>query len=86
MPAASRMRRFTMYRRYRRAVPAATHNADQANLPDEPQFEGVVFSDETVVVRWLTQRRSTSVWSSVADLLAVHGHLEYGSILVWHDD
>ncbi len=40
------MRTFTMYRRQ---VPT-THNSDQANPPDEPQFEGVVFCDGRVAV------------------------------------
>lgn len=76
------MRRFTMYRRN---VPDATHNGDQKNAPDEPQFEGVVFSDGTCAIRWLTAKRSTSVWSCLDDMLAIHGHPEYGSELVWHD-
>lgn len=75
------MRRFTMYRRN---VPSETHNEEQANPPDEPQFEGVVFSDGKVVVRWLTARRSISIWDSMDDMLAIHGHSEYGSELVWH--
>lgn len=77
------MRRFTMYRRN---VPDTTHNADQKNLPDQPQFEGVVFSDGTVAVRWLTAKVSTSVWECMDDMLAIHGHPEYGSELIWHDD
>jgi hypothetical protein len=52
------MRRFTVYRR---GDLSATHNADQVNAPDQPQYEGVVFSDGTTVVRWLTAARSTSV-------------------------
>lgn len=76
------MRRFTMYRRN---IPSETHNELQANPPDEPQFEGVLFSDGKVVVRWLTARRSISVWDSMDDLLAIHGHPEFGSELVWHD-
>lgn len=76
------MRRFTMYREN---VPDATHNEDQKNPPDQPQFEGVVFTDGTVVVRWLTAKRSTSVWASLEDMLAIHGHPEYDSKLVYHD-
>ena len=74
------MKCFTMFRTH---VPDATHNSDQKNLPDVPQFEGVVFSDGRVAVRWLTARRSVSVWDSMDDLLAIHGHPEYGSVLVW---
>lgn len=76
------MKRFTMYRK---ATPTETHNSDQVNPPDQPQFEGVVFSDGYVAMRWLTAKRSVSVWQSMEDLLAIHGHPEYGSVLVWHD-
>ena len=76
------MRRFTMFRRN---VPDATHNAFQKNAADEPQFEGVVFSDGKVAIRWLTLKRSTSVWDNLEDMLAIHGHPEYESELVWHD-
>lgn len=54
-----------------------------ANQPDQPQFEGVIFTDGTVAVRWLTQFRSTSVWASFAELWAVHGHHEYGTQIEW---
>lgn len=76
------MRIFTMYRRN---VPDATHDANQKNAPDEPQFEGVIFSDNRVAVRWLTKIGSVSVWDSFDDLMAIHGHPEYQSELVWHD-
>ena len=75
------MKTFTIYRR----IIPEHHNENQANPPDEPQFEGVVFSDGTVAVRWLTAKKSTSVWESMADLLAVHGHPEYETEVVWHD-
>lgn len=74
------MKTFTVYRHN---IPTETHTTDQANPPDEPQFEGVVFSDGVVAVRWLTARRSVSVWNNMEDLLAIHGHPEYGSVLVW---
>ena len=79
------IKRFTMYRKGDLSL---THNTGQVNAPDEPQFEGVVFSDGSVAVRWLTQYRSTSIWPDLESLLAVHGHPEerYGSELVWHDD
>jgi hypothetical protein len=57
-----------------------------ANAPDEVQFEGVVFSDGTCAVRWLTAFRSTSVWDSWEDLEKVHGHPEYGTVIEWLDD
>lgn len=75
-----RMKHFTMYRR---GDISATHDANQVNPPDQPQFEGVVFDDGKVVVRWLTAVPSTSVWDSLEDMLAIHGHPEYDSELVW---
>lgn len=74
-------RTFTMYRR---GDLSATHDANQANPADEPQFEGVVFSDGRCALRWLTPKASVSVWDSLDDALAIHGHPEYDSELVWH--
>lgn len=78
------MRRFIMYRK---GDLSATHNSTQVNPPDVPQFEGVVFSDGTCVLRWCTGAASTSVWKSFADAMAIHGHPEarYASELVWLD-
>lgn len=36
--------------------------------------EGVEFSDGRVVIRWLSDTRSTVVWDSIDDALLVHGH------------
>jgi hypothetical protein len=76
------MKRFTCYRP---ALPEEYYAQGAANPPDEPQFEGVVFSDGTVAVRWLTKFRSHSIWASWADLEAIHGHPEYGTRFEWHD-
>lgn len=76
------MRRFTMFRRDHSKM---VHDENQKNAPDAPQFEGVVFSDGRVAVRWLTAKRSTAAWDSMEDMLAIHGHPEYGSEIVWHD-
>ena len=70
---------------YRRGDISATHDENQANPSDAPQFEGVVFSDGRVAVRWLTPMASVSVWDSLSDLMGIHGHPEYDSELVWHD-
>jgi hypothetical protein len=77
------MRRFTMFRKL---DISATHDSNQVNPPDLPQFEGVVFSDGKVAIRWLTAKRSVAVWDSMEDMLSIHGHPEYGSILVWNDE
>jgi len=78
------IKRFTMYRR---GDLSGTHNEFQANPPDIPQYEGVVFSDGTVVLRWCTVLKSTSVWATLDEALGVHGHPEerYQSELIWHD-
>jgi hypothetical protein len=76
-------RRFTAYRA---ELPEGYIEGGYGNPPELPQFEGVEFSDGTVCVRWLTEHRSHSVWSSMRSMLAVHGHPEYGSKIVWHDE
>lgn len=76
------MRRFEMYRR---EMPTDTHNENQRNAANEVQFEGIEFSDGTVAIRWRTAKRSTSIWDDMNDMLAIHGHPEYGSELVWID-
>lgn len=75
------MKTFTMYRR--NISQRDTHNELQKNADNEPQFEGVVFTDGTCAIRWMTACRSTSVWNSLDDMLAIHGHPEYGSEIVW---
>ena len=76
------MRRFQVYRP---APPPEYRELGAANAPDEVQFEGVEFTDGTVVVRWLTEFRSHSVWTCLADLEKIHGHPEYGTIWKWID-
>jgi hypothetical protein len=77
------IQRFTAYRRNLSAM--GTHSEQQRNPDDAPQFEGVIWSDGTVTLRWLTACRSTSVWNSLKDMLDVHGHPEYGTEIIWHD-
>jgi hypothetical protein len=76
------IRRFTAYRV---SPPPEYYDQGVANPPDQPQFEGVEFTDGIVVVRWLTEHRSVSVWTSMTEMLAVHGHPEYGSRIEWAD-
>lgn len=45
--------------------------------------EGVVFSDGTVAMRWLTMHTSTAVYDSLVDLEYIHGH--QGSTIVVMD-
>jgi hypothetical protein len=72
---------------YRKGDISETHNEFQRNAPDVPQYEGIVFTDGTCVIRWCTPLKSTSVWDSFETMIGVHGHPEerYGSELVWHD-
>ena len=59
------------------------HDENQANAPDQPQFEGVVFSDGKVAQRWLTAARSVAIWDCLEDMMKIHGHPEYGTYIVW---
>lgn len=77
------MRRFKVYRP---DPPEHYREGGFANAPDEVQFEGVEFSDGTVAVRWLTECRSTSIWATLDDLMTVHGHPEYGTVVNWLDE
>jgi len=36
---------------------------------------GVEFDDGTVVIRWRSEHASTVVWDTIADAVAVHGHV-----------
>jgi hypothetical protein len=46
--------------------------------------EGVVFTDGTVVLRWITELRSTAVYGGIEDVAAIHGH-EGSTMVVWMD-
>ncbi len=77
------MNRFTVYRP---TIPVDTYNDFRKdNAPDEAQFEGVVFTDGTCVLRWLTVGHSTSVFDSFESMLNIHGHPEYGTRFEFHD-
>lgn len=77
------IQRFTIYRRD--MDDRETHTELQKNPEDEPQCEGVIWSDGTVTLRWLTACRSHSVWDNLDDMLSIHGHPEYGTSIDWHD-
>jgi hypothetical protein len=44
--------------------------------------DGVVFEDGVTVLRWRGERRSTVVWASVDDAIAIHGH-DGKTRLIW---
>jgi hypothetical protein len=77
------MQRFTAYRR--NLSDRNTHSEKQANPDSEPQYEGVIWTDGTVTLRWLTACSSHSVWDNIEDCLDIHGHPEYGTDIIWHD-
>jgi hypothetical protein len=70
---------------YRPAPPEQYYAQGAANAPDVPQYEGVVFTDGTVVCRWLTAYRSHSVWTCWDHFYRIHGHPEYGTRIDWID-
>jgi hypothetical protein len=71
---------------YRPSPPDSYQASGAANPPDVPQFEGTVFSDGTVCIRWLTEHRSHSIWQSWNAAMAIHGHPEYGTKIVFSDE
>ena len=70
---------------YRPQPPAEYVSAGITNAGNLPDYEGVIFSDGTVVIRWLTEFRSHSVWATYADFYRVHGHPEYGTVIEFDD-
>lgn len=46
--------------------------------------QGIQFDDGSCAMRWLTETASTAIYTSVADLVAIHGH-EGRTWLVWLD-
>lgn len=55
------------------------------NAGESMDYEGVIFSDGTVVIRWCTQYRSHSVWADWNSFYQVHGHPEYGTMIRFAD-
>lgn len=47
--------------------------------------EGVVFTDGQVVLRWMTQYKSTAVYNSIKEVEKIHGHNGLTKI-IWRDD
>ena len=46
--------------------------------------EGIEFTDKTVAIRWTTEYRSTTIWSSIYEMMKVHGH-DGATTLIWID-
>lgn len=66
---------------YRANPPAEYKEKGITNAGRIADYEGVIFSDGTVVIRWLTAFQSHSVWANWADFYQVHGHPEYGTVI-----
>jgi hypothetical protein len=82
------MQRFTAYRPNLSALVESghvQHTANQRNADDQPQYEGIIWSDGTCTLRWRTAVASTSMFPSFADMIKIHGHPEYGTRFVFHD-
>jgi hypothetical protein len=71
------------FRGYRPAPPEEYTAKGITNNGEMPDYEGIMFSDGTLCVRWLTQYRSHSVWESWEAFYHVHGHPEYGTRIEW---
>lgn len=72
-----------LFKGYRPNPPPEYYDKGCANAPEEVQYEGVVFDDGTVVIRWMTKFQSTSQFKSYEDFYSVHGHPEYGTRIEW---
>lgn len=70
---------------FRPEAPAEYRQKGISNGLSGADYEGVIFSDGTVVIRWLTAYRSHSVWGCWEDFYQVHGHPEYGTEIEFHD-
>lgn len=71
---------------YRPNPPEEYLKQGAANKADEAQYEGVIFSDGTVAVRWLTKYGSHSIWPDWDTFYQIHGHPEYGTLIEWLDE
>jgi len=70
---------------FRPEPPQEYQDKDITNAGDGCDYEGVIFTDGTVVIRWLTKYRSHSVWACWDDFYKVHGHPEYGTWIEFDD-
>lgn len=76
------MRRFEAYRPN---PPASYAELGLAAEPGRPSYEGVLWTDGSVTIRWRTSVRSTAHFDCLADLIKIHGHPDYGTVIRWLD-
>lgn len=74
-----------VFKGYRPNPPAEYVEKGITNAGNSVDYEGVIFSDGTVVLRWMTEFRSHSIWPDFATFYQVHGHPEYGTIIEFAD-
>jgi hypothetical protein len=67
------------FKGYRPNPPAEYVDKGITNSGDTCDYEGVIFSDGTVAIRWMTQYQSHSIWANYEAFQKVHGHPEYGT-------
>jgi hypothetical protein len=70
---------------YRPQPPEEYRDKGITNAGRAADYEGVIFTDGTVAIRWQTAYRSHSVWSCWDDFWQVHGHPEYGTVIEFDD-
>lgn len=73
------------FRGFRPEPPEEYKAGGLTNAGETADYEGVVWSDGTVSVRWLTAYRSHVVWPDYETFYAVHGHPEYGTRIEWYE-
>lgn len=80
------MKTFIVYRTKAKEV---VNEIEKSNYreADQIQFEGVIFWDNTVAIRWHTETRSSSFWNNIEDLKKVHiyAHPDYGTRIEYSD-
>lgn len=55
-----------------------------SNGADSPDYEGVIFSDGTTVVRWRTlPELSIEIFATFDAFFKIHGHPEYMTHILW---
>lgn len=89
MPSSTHTRTYVYPRTFagwRPDPPEEYRDKGITNAGESCDYQGAIFSDGTVVVRWMTEFRSHSVWACWDDFYRVHGHPEYGTRIAFGDD
>lgn len=86
MLSGHKMKTFTVYRTEARKL-KNDFDRENYNESDQPQFEGIEFTDGKVAIRWLTTSRSVSFWDSMEEMKKVHiyAHPDYGTKVIYSD-